>query len=59
VVKQAIRTAFPPVRYNGDITSCACGECTHIDEQLRGKTWEEVSPEFLDFQVSSGLILEP
>lgn len=50
---------FPPLPYNGLVSTYKCDDGIHLRRELSGKRWDELSPEVL-FHGSIGLpLLEP
>lgn len=54
-LRDQIREAFPPKPFAESATACPCDECVEIKNALRGKSWDEVSTEFIDFTCSPAL----
>src|SRR5580692_10235429 len=51
--------AFPPQPFHGPIAACECDECSALREELRGKRWDQIPAEFVDFNSGSLSLLEP
>jgi hypothetical protein len=52
-------SAFPPQPFYGQIAACECGECNALRQELRGKRWDQIPSEFVDFNSGSLPLLEP
>jgi hypothetical protein len=51
-------SAFPPQPFYGPIAACECVECSALRQELRGKCWDQISPEFVDINSGSLSMLE-
>jgi hypothetical protein len=52
--------AFPPQPFNGPIaTHDGCDECNELRLELRGKSWDQVPDEFIDFNSAAPCLLDP
>ena len=60
VFRRRLHQSFPPEPFFGDVTSlCECDECVALRLNLPGKRWDEVPPEFIDFNSGSLPLLLP
>jgi hypothetical protein len=52
--------AFPPQPFHGPAaTHEGCDECNELRRELRGKSWDQVPAEFIDFNSAALCLLDP
>lgn len=56
LIRHQIRAAFPPTRFQGAVTLCPCDECKELQETMQGKSWDQITNDFVDFTGSPTLL---
>src|SRR5580704_11372870 len=58
--RDRLTRVFPPQAFHGLVSSHdECDEGIALRQELTGKRWDEISPDFIDFNSGSLALLEP